>query len=522
MNRGSIDRPNNPSKFGCQSRNHRAGSSRISRTWFVCLLLLIAAGGKLAVMGTHAADEPKINVQPAPIPRESRPALSFAPIVKKVSSSVVTIYSTKKIKDNSKNPLLNDPFLRRFFGLEEDDDSATRRPHVHQEQSLGSGVIVSSDGYILSNYHVVEGADEVKVGLPDGRGDVMAKVIGTDPPTDIAVLKVPATNLTAVTITDSDNVQVGDIVLAAGNPFGVGQTVTMGIVSALGRGGFGVVDYEDFIQTDASINPGNSGGPLIDTEGRLVGINTFILSGSGGSMGIGFAVPINMARYVMDRINQDGKVVRGYLGVYVQPVTAELARAFNLADQSGALLGGVSPGTPADRAGLRAYDVITHFDGKKLTDSRHLRLMVAQTRPNTTVSVQYLREGKEMTTNVTLGELTPEQAAAPGPKRGSTTVKGNALALEGVEVADLDSRLRLQFGIPSETEGALVVNVAPGTSAYEAGLRAGDIILEINHQKVRNARDAVELSSKVKDRALMRIWSKNGSRFLVVAGGKKK
>jgi serine protease Do len=490
--------------------------------WVVCFLLVLAAGGKLTPTITHAASDPKIDLQPAPIPRESRPALSFAPIVKKISSSVVTIYSTKKLKDNSRNPLLNDPFLRRFFGLEEDDDSPTRRPHFHQEQSLGSGVIVSTDGFILSNYHVVEGADEVKVGLPDGHGDVMAKVIGTDPPTDIAVLKVPLTNLTAVTMTDSDNVQVGDVVLAAGNPFGVGQTVTMGIVSALGRGGFGVVDYEDFIQTDASINPGNSGGPLVDTEGRLVGINTFILSGSGGSMGIGFAVPINMARYVMDRINHDGRVARGYLGVYVQPVTAELAKAFNLSDQSGALLGGVSPGTPAARAGLKEGDVITHFDGKKLTDSRHLRLMVAQTRPNTEASVKYLREGKEMTTTATLGELTPEQAVAPAMKRGSTNAKGEPLSLEGVEVGDLDARSRQQFGIPAEIEGALVLGVASGTSAYEAGLRSGDIILEMNHHKIRNARDAIEVSNKVKDRALMRIWSKTGSRFLVVAGGKKK
>jgi len=372
MKLGSIGRSYRTSKLRGQLGNHPASPSRILCLTFTCLLPLVAAGGKLTVPGAHPADDPKIDLQPAPIPRESRPALSFAPIVKKVSSSVVTIYSTKKIKDNARNPLLADPLLRRFFGLEEDDeDSATRHPHIHQEQSLGSGVIVSADGYILSNYHVVEGADEVKVGLPDGRGDVMAKVIGTDPATDVAVLKVPVTNLTPVTMTDSDNVQVGDVVLAAGNPFGVGQTVTMGIVSALGRGGFGVVDYEDFIQTDASINPGNSGGPLIDTEGRLVGINTFILSGSGGSMGIGFAVPVNMARYVMDRINQDGKVVRGYLGVYVQPVTAELAKAFNLADQSGALLGGVSPGTLAARAGLKEGDVITRFDGKKLADSRH-------------------------------------------------------------------------------------------------------------------------------------------------------
>jgi serine protease Do len=228
-----------------------------------------------------------------------------------------------------------------------------------------------------------------------------------------------------------------------------------------------------------------------------------------------------MARYVMDRINEDGRVVRGYLGVYVQPVTAELAKAFNLSDQSGALLGGVSPGTPAARGGLKEGDVVTEFNGKKVADSRHLRILVAQTRPTTKANVKLLREGKEITTTVTLSELTPEQAAAPGPKTGSTTVKGDSLSLEGVQVTDLNQRLRQQLGIPKELEGVLVVNVDQGTPAHEAGLRTGDIILEIDHQKVRNTREAIDLSSKINERALMRVWSKTGSRFLVVRGGKK-
>jgi serine protease Do len=417
--------------------------------------------------------------------------------------------------------MLEDPFFRRFFGLEEENGSNNRRPRARHEQSLGSGVIISQDGYIISNYHVVEGADEVKIGLPKEQGEVTAKVIGTDPPTDIAVLKVAVSNLTAITLTDSDNLQVGDVVLAVGDPFGVGQTVTMGIVSALGRGGFGVVDYEDFIQTDASINPGNSGGPLVDTEGRLVGINTFILSGSGGSMGIGFAVPVNIARYVMDRINEEGRVVRGYLGVYVQPVTAELAKAFNLPEQTGALVGGVPPNTPAARAGLREGDVITHFNGKKVTDSRHLRLMVAQTRPGVKAQIEFVRDGKEMTSSAALGELPLEKTAAPRPGKSSTPSKSDALSLEGVEVTDLDAHMRQELSIPSEIAGALVTNVEAGAPAYEAGLRPGDVIMEINKQKVRTARDAIQFTRTTKGRVLMRVWSKGGSRFVVIESGKK-
>ena len=263
---------------------------------------------------------------------------------------------------------------------------------------------------------------------------------------------------------------------------------------------------------------------MLDTEGRLVGINTFILSGSGGSMGISFAVPVNMARDVMDRITKEGRVVRGYLGVFVQPVTDELAKMFNLPDESGALVGGVAAGSPAAHAGLKEGDLIIAFDGKKVSDSRHLRLIVAQTRPNTKVTLDALRENKKLTPTLTLGELPPRQAAAAAPiSRGShpAVPRGDSLSLEGVDVTDLDSRLRQQFSIPAEVTGALVMNVDAGTPAHEAGLRPGDVVLEINRQKVRNSRDAIELTRKIKDRALLRVWSKGGNRFVVIETPKK-
>src|SRR5437867_8805265 len=263
--------------------------------------------------GAHAAVPPKISVQSAPLSRESKITTSFAPAIKKVAPSVVNIYSTKTVRVNPRlMPFFDDPFLRRFFGGDpnENPQDDRRRSRTREEQSLGSGVIVSEDGYILTNNHVVDGADEIKVVLADDKKEFPAKLIGSDPQTDVAVLKVDGKKLPAVTTADSDQLEVGDVVLAIGNPFGIGQTVTMGIVSATGRGGFGVVDYEDFIQTDASINPGNSGGALVDAEGRLVGLNTFIISGSGGNQGVGFAVPINLARSVMERLTRDGKVTR--------------------------------------------------------------------------------------------------------------------------------------------------------------------------------------------------------------------
>src|SRR6266550_938535 len=269
-----------------------------------------------ALFSNKATNNPpaKLNIQETPLTREVKAATSFAPIVKKVAPSVVNIYSTMIVRERPRqNPLLEDPFFRQFFG---DRFNGQLQPREHKEQGLGSGIIVTADGYILTGNHVIEGADKVKVALANGQKEYDAKIIGTDPATDVAVLKIDdGKDLPAAIIADSDKVEVGDTVLAIGNPFAVGQTVTMGIVSAIGRGGFGVTGYENFIQTDAAINQGNSGGALVDAEGRLVGINTWIISGSGGNQGIGFAVPINMARYVMDHLTKEGKVTRGFLGL---------------------------------------------------------------------------------------------------------------------------------------------------------------------------------------------------------------
>ena len=299
---------------------------RVVMTVFASVNLLLLPG-ELAVCSARAATLPKTNIDDTPLPRDSHPTTSYAPIIKKVSPSVVNIYTSKTLR---LDPALRQ-YLREMYGFD-------RVPSERRQQSLGSGIIVSQDGYILTNNHVVEGADEVKVALPDEKTVYDATVVGTDPQTDIAVVKVAAENLPSITFADSGKIEVGDVTLAIGDPFGVGQTVTMGIVSAKDRGGIGITNYEDFIQTDASINPGNSGGALVDAEGRLVGINTAILSRTGGNQGIGFAVPVNLARYVMERIVVDGKVTRGYLGVKIQPLTPEIAKQSKLSQPSGALI----------------------------------------------------------------------------------------------------------------------------------------------------------------------------------------
>jgi serine protease Do len=370
------------------------------------------------------------------------------------------------------------------------------------------------------------------VALASGEREYDAKVIGADPPTDVAVLKINiTTNLPALPLTDSDKLEVGDMVMAIGNPFGVGQTVTLGIVSGLGRGGFEANSYENFIQTDAAINPGNSGGALVDAEGRLVGINTVILSRSGGFMGVGFAVPANMARYVMDRLIETGHVTRGYLGINIQPLTPELAKEFNLPDESsGVLVGGVTPNSAAAKAGVQDGDVIVALNGKKVTDPRNLQLLVAQTPPGTPVKLEVLRgepghKPAEKTLTATLGEL-PEQKLARKSNTPNESNGSNMDALDGVSVADIDSAARRRFNIPSNTRGALVVNVDPNSTAAEAHLQPGDVIIEINRQPVRNADDAVALSDKVKgERVLLRVWSRGdggpgGTRYIAVENAK--
>lgn len=467
---------------------------------------------------------PKLNVQDTPIQRDNKLSSSFAPIIKKAGPSVVSIFSSRMVSqpDMRNHPLFNDPMFRRFFGpdLDEEENADEGEPSSRrrrQEMGLGSGVIVSDNGYILTSNHVIEGADEVKVETDSGK-EYVAKVIGTDPPTDTAVLKIEGENFPAMTIGNSDQLEVGDVCLAIGNPFGLGQTVTMGIVSATKRRGLSITDYDDFIQTDASINMGNSGGALIDAEGRLIGINTAILSRSGGNMGVGFAVPINMARSIMERLTQFGKVSRGFLGVGIQPVTPDLAKQFKLADTSGALVSGFTPGSPAEKAGIKAGDLITEVNGTKVADSQHLRLMISQIAPDTDTELKVLRDGKERTFKVKLAELS-QQVAARGELPSEETNKNEAL--EGVEVGDLDSRTRRQFSIPTRYAGALVTNVDPESNSYEAGLRPGDVILEINRKPVRDAEEAVNLTEKVDGgQVLLRIYSRGNTRFLTIENGK--
>jgi serine protease Do len=509
--------------------------SRISQTLFtmrsaalgsLAIVIALQAASLLGAAPASAKTNsaPKLTIQETPINRELKAATSVAPVVKKVAPSVVNIYSTVTIHERP-NPHLSDPLFRRFFG---EDFGGQTQPRTHREQSLGSGVIVSPDGYILTANHVVEGADKVKVALASGEKEFDAKVIGNDPATDTAVLKVDGKNLPAITIADSDKLEVGDVVLAIGNPFGVGQTVTMGIVSALGRGGFGINNYENFIQTDAAINLGNSGGPLVDAEGRLVGINAWIISDSGGSQGLGFAVPINMARYAMERLISDGKVTRGYLGLALQPdMTPELAKQFNLPNMNGALVADVVPDSPAGKAGFKEGDFVTEFNGQKVKDMRQLRLLVSQTAPGRKVTLRILRDGKEKTLTATLGEMPKERLARSGQMQPGEQGQSKTDALEGVEVTDLDAQARREADIPGNVRGALVTKVDEDSNAAEAGVRAGDVIIEINRQPVRNADEAVAMSEKVKgDRILLRVWrggeGRGGMLFLTVDNNKRK
>ena len=443
------------------------------------------------------------------IARDTLPQGSFAPVVKKVAPAVVKIETTTTVKNAPEDGLPNDPFWQQFFGRQ---FHRQLPPGGYHEHGIGSGVIVTKDGYILTNNHVVDGASEVKVTLPDGR-EFTAKVIGRDPKSDIAVVKISADNLPIVAMADSDKVEVGDVVLAVGNPFGIGQTVTKGIVSATERGGMGIEDYEDFIQTDAAINPGNSGGALVDITGRLIGINTAILSRSGHSEGVGFAVPSGLARNVMQSLVAYGHVNRGFLGVEIQNVTPALADEFKLKDATGALVSEVVPDGPAAKAGLKDGDVILNFNGKKIADSRHLQLTVADTQPGSTVPVEILRNGSAQTVKVTLKPLPgPDKLAANGSDSSQDTG-----TLNGVGVADLDQDARSQYNIPKTVTGAIITQVDPSSAAADVGLKPGDVIEEINHQPVKTADDAVNLTAHpATKRTLLRIWGNGGSHYVVV------
>jgi serine protease Do len=430
-----------------------------------------------------------------PLPASSgRPDETFVEISKSATPAVVNISTTRLIKNETgPNPFFEDPFFRRFFG--EEFGRQFEQPKDRKEQSLGSGVIVESNGIIVTNNHVVANADEIKVLLSDKR-EFKGKVVGTDPKTDLAVIRISASDLPTIPWGDSGKMQVGEYVLAIGNPFGLNQTVTMGIVSALGRANVGISDYEDFIQTDAAINPGNSGGALVNTKGELIGINTAIFSRSGGYMGIGFAIPSNMAKTVLESIKKEGKVVRGWLGVSIQDISPTLAKQFGIKENAGALVSDVMEKSPADKGGIKRGDVITQYQGKPVDNPGHLRNAVAETPVGTKVKLILIRDKKEMTVQLTIGEQPKNLAkgGAEGEEKGSEESR----AVSGLDVSNLTKEMARRLGVPYKENMVVVTNVEPGSPAEEAGVVRGDLILEINRIVIKNTDDYDKVMGQIK------------------------
>ncbi len=488
------------------------------RSLFLGLALLLSG----ALIGSY------FNLQPGPRPAQAFPAYaastsvadqiladreSFSSMIKPALPAVVKIASSKVVKNeaNGEDGLPQDPIFRQFFG--------NMFPHgfqqpPHKEMGLGSGVIIESDGYVLTNNHVVDGASSIDVTLSDGRR-LKGKVIGTDSKTDLALLKVAADNLPTLPLNDSTATEVGDLVFAIGNPFGVGQTVTMGIVSATSRGNLGIEDYEDFIQTDAAINPGNSGGALINAHGQLVGINTAILGRSGGNDGIGFAIPANMARHVFDQLRENGKVSRGYLGAMIQDVTPELSSAFGTKDSQGALVGDLTPDGPGSKSGLKRGDVIVSLNGESVPDSRRLRLRIADMAPGSTVELGLIRDGHSMKIPVKLGEFPDDESAAVDNDESDQGNAGKGLSLQ-----DLTPEIRRSLNLPATAQGAVISGVAPDSPAAEAGLRRGDVIQEVNRNPVSSAGECQRaLSSSGKEGTLLLVNRQGTTLFVVLQSG---
>lgn len=428
---------------------------------------------------------------------------SYSDVVKRVSPAVVTIRTEGRARPTPTEFGDDDETWRRFFG-DPFERTPGQRPRMPRQRGLGSGVVVSADGYILTNHHVIDRAERIVVELSDRR-TVTGTLIGSDRPSDLALLKVDAGTLQPLVLGDSTAVEVGDVVLAVGNPLGIGQTVTMGIISAKGRStGTGAGTYEDFLQTDAPINHGNSGGALVNTKGELIGINSQILSVSEGNIGIGFSIPANMARHVMDALKTEGRVRRARLGVTVQPVTSDLAESLGLSKVEGAIVSRVEPGSAADEAGVERGDVITSFNGRPVQDYNSLRNRVAESRPGSSVPLIVLRDGKERTLSVKLEEVEGKSAG-----RRDERDSGDHAAL-GVSVAPLTPEVRARAGLDKEASGVWVRDVDPEGRAAAAGVQPNDIIQEVNRQPVEDVEDLRAAVRTDSDRPLLLLVHRNG------------
>lgn len=469
--------------------------------------IVIGAGVFHYFERTTVSQRPSSSVVMPHVPKQIiETSKAFSEIASAVSPAVVNISTTKVVRRES-DPFWEDPFFDLFNPFRN-----FRMPKKWKEQSLGSGVIVTADGYIITNNHVVEQADEIRITLFDKRS-FKAKVIGADSKTDVAIVKISANDLPTVQWGDSDGLQVGEFVLAIGNPFGLSHTVTMGIISAVGRANVGVADYEDFIQTDAAINPGNSGGPLVNIKGELIGINTAIFSRSGGYQGIGFAVPSNMARLVMNQLVERGKVTRGWLGVTIQELTPELAQQFGLTSTEGALVGDITPGSPADRSGLKRGDIITQYNGKKVVDVGNLRNMVAQSRIGSEVPLRILRAGKEYVLKVVIVELPKEAAEAqPGRMPEEQWFEG----LSGLHVIELTREIARQLGLHKDERGVVVVRVEAGSAVEEADVRKGDVIQEVDRQKIETLADYNRAVAEIQQGKTVLLFINRGGRKFYV------
>ena len=448
---------------------------------------------------------------PAGAVRESGPILSYADTVDRVAPAVVTIRSSKRVRAAQQFPFADDPFFRQFFG----GGAPKQQSRSQVEQALGSGVIVRSDGYILTNHHVIDGAEDIKVDLMS-KSTYSARVVGSDAPSDLAVLQISASDLPVLHLGDSDKVRVGDVSLAVGNPLGIGESVTGGIISAKGRSTdtVGGGSFQDFLQTDAPINQGNSGGALVNTRGELIGINSQILSSNGGNIGIGFAIPSNMAKTVMDQLISNGKVQRGMLGVGIQPITSDLAASLGLKETRGVLLNSIAPGGPAEKAGLKTGDVILQFNGKDVNDPNVLRNQVAANEPGSNVTLTILRNSNQQQVKLQLGALTPETAQAAGASGQDNGGAPDAGKL-GLTVRPLTPDLAQQLRLRQGTTGVVVDSVDPTGPAAQVGIQNGDVIQEVNRHPVQSVGDLQGALQKSGDRPPLLLVNRGGQTMFI-------